>query len=101
MSFKALSWAWQVEGLDPMQRLCLLAVAEGAQHDGTLKRPCAASLVGKLHVSPRYADNLLATLFEAGLCEPSPLGEEYCRLRTDRTRERETARVDESRGGLR
>ena len=101
MSFEALAWAWEVEGIDAMQRLCLLAAAEGAHYDGTLKRPAVEVLARKLHVRPSHASGLFANLFEVGLCEPSPLGEEYCRLRMDSDCGEGATQAEERQGGLR
>jgi hypothetical protein len=71
MSIKIMSRVWEEEGLDTLQTLVLLAMADHAQDDGTNCYPSMARIAFKARCSERQARRIVRSLEKAGFLTTS------------------------------
>lgn len=71
MSIKIMSRVWEEEGLDTLQTLVLLSMADHAQDDGTNCYPSMARIARKARCSERQARRIVRSLEKAGFLTTS------------------------------
>jgi hypothetical protein len=66
MSFRAMIWAWEVDGLTSATKLVLLALAQHANEDGNNSYPSVATVAAECRMSERTVQGALKALETEG-----------------------------------
>lgn len=66
MSFRAMIWAWEVDGLTSTTKLVLLSLAQHANEDGAHAFPSVATIAAECRLSERSVQNGLRALEAEG-----------------------------------